>query len=353
MPKYRAKLAYSLLFACIILAFVETVLRIVFNLQGYSVGQLTPNWFPQIPENEQPKLNHSYIADSEGVFKADRDYWAKMGVSINSYGFLGNEWDAMDNSKPKVLLLGDSFVWGAGAEPLSQGFASLLTSNYNANIYNTGIPGADPAQYSFLANKFIPLLQPHITIVFVYMGNDMMEFERELKSYKPLFFVSDLGWFPGYYKGRYFENIDSSFQFYKRMYTPTGFFKSLACKTALGTSLYSLPLRLKERQERRALLKSDITNRYLLNIADLAAANGSRIFIVPIPYLGTDFSKDYQNNPKRYFQTQHSQTFKGLQDYLLVLPLSPENFHPLPNGHFNNEGHQLVAQLIAKTIAIK
>lgn len=351
MAKPKAKVLYVVLIVLATLALAEVVLRIVFGIQGYTVGQLTPNWFPQIYDNQYPQLDSSFMADSTGLFRANESYWAWHKVPVNSYGFMGPEWDSGDTSKPKVLLIGDSFVWGSGAEPLSLGFASLLGADTNAIVYNAGIPGADPAQYQFVADKFIPKLQPDVTLVFVYLGNDIVDYKRALEPYKPLYFATDMGWLPGYYEGRYFEDLDSSYIYYKQKYNPKDGFQALACHTAIGTALYSFPLRMQERREREALIQSTITNQHLKAIAQLTEANGSKLYIVPIPYLGIDFNESYKSDPKTYFATKYQNVFAGLEKHMLILPLETKHYHPLPNGHFTNLGHAFVADFLPKMIA--
>lgn len=351
MAKPKAKVLYLLLVAIATLALAEIALRIVFGIQGYTVGQLTPNWFPQISDTDYPELDNSFYADSTGLFRANQTYWAWHKVPINEYGFMGPEWNGDDTTKPKLLLIGDSFVWGSGAEPLSVGFASLMATDDYTMVYNAGIPGVDPAQYEFVAGKFIPVVKPDVTIVFVYLGNDIVDYKRELMPNKPLYFATDLGWLPGYYQGHYFDNLDSSYQFYKRKYIPNTGFQSFACHTAIGTALYSLPLRIQERKERKTLLQSNITNQHLKSIALLAKANDSKLLIVPIPYLGTDFNESYRLDAQGYFLTNYHNVFAGFENQLLVLPLETKHYHPLPNGHFNNEGHYFVAQYLAKQLS--
>jgi hypothetical protein len=59
----------------------------------------------------------------------------------------------------KNFFLGDSFTWGASAEPISKCFVDLV-GNAGYLIFNTGIPGTKPNQYTYIAEKYIPILKP-------------------------------------------------------------------------------------------------------------------------------------------------------------------------------------------------
>ena len=59
--------------------------------------------------------------------------------------------------KKKVLMLGDSFLYGHSAENFTSSFANnLLAKGYY--VYNTGISGADVTQYKAIADKYIPII---------------------------------------------------------------------------------------------------------------------------------------------------------------------------------------------------
>ncbi len=328
-------------------------MRIVFAVQGYTVGSLAPNWFPQVSEKQPPTLVNSYYTDGTALFRADRTFWHHQGAAVNSLGFLGPEWTLEFNTQKRIFLLGDSFVWGAGAEPLDNSFASKLSAHPTFQIYNAGIPGADPAQYELVAERFVPLLQPDYVIVFVYLGNDIMVEDREPLPNKALYYPTNLGWFPGYYRGQYFSDLEESYRYYLNQYSPTGTVAKIACKTAIGTALYSLPVRMQEREDRAKQLKSAIANKHLKAIVNLQTITKSQFIIIPIPYSGTDFEDAYFENAPKYLLSKYEHVFSGLTNYISIAPLKPEHFHALPNGHLNNQGHQVMTDFLTEIVAAK
>lgn len=339
----RSKKRYYVFALLLLLWVMEGTVRLLFAVQGYTVGSFAPNWFPKVEKGVTPHYDGSYYTDDSGLFRASQHFWQKEGLAVNSFGFIGKEWLPLDTTKPRLLLLGDSFAWGAGAQPIDSSYAAKLAQQSVFNVYNTGIPGADPAQYQLVAERYIPLLKPDVVVVCVYMGNDLVADVRVPKPREILYYPTDKGWFPGYYKGMYFNSLHHSYEFYQRLYSPRGWFQQLVCHTAIGTALYSLPLRLQEREERRVLEQSNVTNQHLLAVKALADAHGAKLVVVPIPYSGTDFAPEYIASPKNYMFQRYANVIKGLEQNTVVVPFQAQHFHPLPDGHFNNTGHLLLA----------
>lgn len=353
MGKPKRRILYVIIVLLLAVAVAEVAMRIVFGMQGYTVGSFAPNWFPNISESKEPVLINSYYTDDRAIFRANRSFWNKEGVAVNTLGFLGREWTMEINTQTKLFLIGDSFVWGAGAEPLSNSFAAKLSHGNRFQVLNSGIPGADPAQYDLIANLFVPLLQPDYVVVFVYLGNDLMIEERKPLANKALYFPTDVGWFPGCYKGSYFDNFEASNNFYKVKYGPSNWFQQVASHTAIGTAICSLPLRFEEKKERAAQLQSSITNGYLKAILASIDTKATQLIIIPIPFSGDDFNKEYSLDAKKYLINRYHNAFEGLDAYIAVAPLGPEHYHPMPDGHFNNAGHQLMADFVTGVVASK
>ena len=98
---------------------------------------------------------------------------------INQDGFRGNDFKYVQTQATKIFLAGDSFTWGATAEPVTNSFASLLQAA-GYYIYNAGIPGTGPAQYQQLVEKYVPLLKPDAVAVCLYAGNDLKPYPDPL-----------------------------------------------------------------------------------------------------------------------------------------------------------------------------
>jgi len=121
---------------------------------------------------------------------------------INSMGFRSIDFKNYHTQKTKVLLLGDSFTFGLTASPITNCFADLLLAN-NLCVFNTGITGADPAQYEAIAQYLIPLLKPDVVCINYDLSNDNMFYYRKPQSNRPAWHVTTAGWLDGHPFGFY------------------------------------------------------------------------------------------------------------------------------------------------------
>ncbi|MDX2002316.1 MAG: SGNH/GDSL hydrolase family protein [Chitinophagales bacterium] len=325
---------------------IELLLRIYFYCSATVIGNLAPNWLPP-PTNESVSNIPSFYTDSLGIFKADSIFWSGQKVPVNRAGF--RAMPTNHDTSNGILLIGDSFVWGAGASSFDSSFANLLSQRHH--ILNVGIPGADPAQYALLAEKYIPLYQPKQVIICYYTGNDMMPVPRFIKPYQPLYFVTENGWLPGWYKGQYFENATASANYYRQLYAPkTGLAKAFS-KTAIGTALLSIPHRVRELNDWKTLKQQDISGRYLMAVYQRCLKQGIPLRIVVIPNGAKDLGSPFHKNPKAFMLSHYPVTFKGLENLVQVMPVAANDYQPLPDGHFNNKGHKKAAAFIDSLIS--
>ena len=117
------------------------------------------------------KIN-TWYTDSEGVYKANRDFDWTDGEQINQDGFRSIEFKHYETDRKKILFLGDSFTWGGNAKPIQNCFVDQV-GRAGYLVFNTGIPGTAPNQYAFLAEKYVPLLKPDIVMTMICMSNDI------------------------------------------------------------------------------------------------------------------------------------------------------------------------------------
>jgi hypothetical protein len=146
----------------------EVALRLNGKIPGY-VPRYSNRAFKPV---NQLKVHESFITDGEGVFKANPNYEWSEEYQINSDGFRGIEFKQYDTAGTKILFLGDSLTWGASANPITNCFVDIVR-RCGYLTFNTGIPGTDPNQYAYLAEKYVPLLKPYIFAVMFYLGNDL------------------------------------------------------------------------------------------------------------------------------------------------------------------------------------
>jgi len=160
----------------------------------------------------------------------------------NEEGFRSIPFTATHTGAPRVLIIGDSFVYGMTARPYYNCFADrLLARGYL--VYNTGIPGTDPAQYAAIAKKYIPILKPDVVIVCHYLGNDLMLFPREPGVERPHEHMTNAGFFESAPMGEYLS-AEEAYSFYNSLVQIPkntlgyGFWSSTAIASIAWNALY-------------------------------------------------------------------------------------------------------------------
>jgi len=341
----------ALLLSALLLLFTEGAMRLVFAVKKYPIGSIAPAWMA-FSRVDSLIVQQSCFTDESGLYKLKKDFWLPLGHSINAENFRSREFtiSSADTSAVSLLFIGDSFVWGAQAEPINSCFVDLLGKDEHFICFNAGVPGTDPAQYAAVAERYVPLLHPGFTLVVIYLGNDLMKKKRELVPNEEQWFQTNAGWLPAAYKGRRFATAQESYDYVINKYTPKNFLQKALLKTATGTAILSLPCRTEEYAEWEKKKRSPVTNNYLREIKSVCEKNGSRLLVFIIPALQTDLTADFFKNPEKYVLAQYPALMNGIEGLTYVLPVKKEFYRPLPNGHLNNAGHKAAAEFIRAKI---
>jgi lysophospholipase L1-like esterase len=100
-------------------------------------------------------------------------------AAINSLGFRDHEFPTSRTSVPRVLVIGDSFVFGWGVD-LGQTWvktveATLQRPDSPLDVANLGKPGTGPREYAAVAERAIPLLHPDLVVIGLLEGDDLQQ----------------------------------------------------------------------------------------------------------------------------------------------------------------------------------
>jgi hypothetical protein len=112
-------------------------------------------------------------------------------VQVNAEGFVDRPWGPPPADRPRVLLLGDSFVQAAQVPP-GQGLgpqleAALAAAGQPAEVLSAGVPGAGTATALGLAEDLLPRLRPALVVLGFLVANDVFNNDPRLdtKADKP------------------------------------------------------------------------------------------------------------------------------------------------------------------------
>jgi len=333
----------------VLLIILEIGLRLVGMETLHGLEKKKPNWeqrylpiCKKILKTPVVFYNRFYT-DSEGIFKANPQTFAKLNtqtsreISINTDGFRGNEFKYLDTPRPKILLIGDSFTWGAAAHPITNSYADLL-QKAGYYVYNGGIPGTDLQQYTMVAEKYAPRLKPDIVAVCVYMGNDVSTRPQLVKPGKNLHYDTSIGFLLGYDdNGNFFKNAREAFLYLKKR--KCGYCRSLwdyfLFKTVIGKGVYALFNKgpgLKYDKKRQWITAA------LGKIQEVCRKNDSEFIIFLVPFVNQETAKAKSIRENLYL-------FKGFQ-YYYPGNLEKSDYRLPPDKHFNNKGHRKFADFI-------
>lgn len=178
----------SIQLACLLSLFF--VFEIYLDWRGYAPGSLFRHFRIVEPLRETP----NQYADSAGVIRYIKGSpYLPTGYVINEAGFRSKyQFNAQaiaqlkNKGKKIVMVVGDSFVAGLSAEPVTRCFADLLETDSLA-VLNFGMLGTDAVQYELICSLYVPLLKPDAVVVCIY-ENDWLTYQRKPVPGVPIYY---------------------------------------------------------------------------------------------------------------------------------------------------------------------
>ena len=337
-----------------VLSVLFLIAEIVLRLMGYEPGFVgaDPGEYLNLQKVETLEEFDYYFTDSAGIYRAKTGPLSYDSTIVhNEDGFRSIPFTKVETEKTKLLLLGDSFTWGASAKPISECFANKIAEK-GYLCYNSGIPGTEPNQYAKIAEHYAPILEPDITCLFFFMGNDIMDLKIEPEPFHNKYHITNAGWLNPYIDGEWVGDFQETYDYYFLRYEiPTGesWFNWLCSLTVVTTKVWQgirwthlLPHpyhpKVAQAMERRNQRKSaiPISYDYLVRSKDAAEKAGSKFYLFVIPQhdkLGQDI------------ESKHPDLFRDLT-YYLPETLEKSDYNDWPDGHLNNTGHQKYADFV-------
>jgi hypothetical protein len=340
---------FVVILALLLLGMAEVLLRLL----GAAGGSAMPTAKPIRSVDElkliTPKPFHT---DSEGVFKANPEYdWSTgkygVGVHVNSEGFRGSEFRPAGAGAPSILFVGDSFTWGASANPISRCFVDLV-AEAGYVVSNAGIPGTDTIQYAFLCEKYVPVLKPDAVCLMLYAGNDINDAPTPMVPNADLWYITEDLWLYAFDENRNSLSLEEAFhRYYVRPYSPDVIknrARNLVMRSAVGKRLWLFLKHVRGRQDPGAPGENSprsILDR-LTKVQRMAQDRGVKLLVFVIPS-----HPDLESGAGSGREVARALGSLGPR---LITSLSRKDYMKLPDDHLNNSGHAKLAGFVLQAL---
>ena len=384
--RYKPSFLVGRLLARLTLVFLSCLIgliicEVLLRAKGYYPGYVPRFSNPGFRPVEKLEVSNQYLTDGEGIFRANPDAEWPPEYSINASGFRSQAFQNPTDGRPSILLLGDSFAWGASAKPITNGFADILRRS-GFHVFNTGIPATDLKQYAYLAEKYILILEPDVVAVALYMGNDIRRY-RPMLPYKNMCHVTNVGWIQAFtadgewmspqtaYTRRLIDSNLANPYLYDSRKTWKALIKRVFTNSAAGTLLL-----VRAGSARDLLSAASIRRRTVRDVLPISqpvqvdsTASSDEDLRMGImrearTYLKTIRSVSHERSsgfllfiiPEHRETVLPEQTLEGnrvvFDDFKILAPadLTEADYEPPPDKHFNNRGHRKFARFMLAQI---
>ena len=276
---------------------------------------------------------------------------------FNADGFRSIRFSHVRSNRLKVLILGDSFAYGMTARPYFNSFPDhLLAMGYL--VYNTGIPGVDPAQYAAVVDEYLDKLNPDVVIVNLYIGNDLMPFPRIPRSDHPHEHMTNAGFFTSSPLGTYLSP-EESYEYYlslQKIPMDTESHVARICsKTSILSMIWGIGYKLggyghpalDDYNETHSGISEAVrianTTPHLNRIKALCDSSKTPVLFCAIP----DFF-DKSGNQEGYYRTAPKRLNKLFREIPYDEPknIVTSDFYGADDYHFSNKGHKKYAAFL-------
>lgn len=329
--------------------------EVVLRFMGYKPGVAADFYYHSESSMEYDSV---LIADEYGITHHAPNGQFITGQYLNEDGFMSaveHTKEAMDSlrklGKKVVLLVGDSFTQGCCPDTYQESFAYLLNESDEYEVLNFGVGGTDPLHYELIVKRYVPMLEPDLVTVAVYLGNDQMDYDRTAKPYIPVCYpVKNGPWLSSEATLRlrkpntHFKTFAAAKEFYCTYYTLWGdensFFEKVIRHSVILSRVYlSVKFRLELRNQQKLgnnFTREDkppYTYNHLKEISDFCAQGDTPLLMVAIP---TPMEAEENEDIKK----KYNHFFNALTWHATTKNFSLDDYDGSGVGnHFNAQGH--------------
>ena len=323
------KLSLSLLSLLFTLLVLEVGLRIYTHIRGIKI--------PEIEDRFQPSAAsyHEFHSELGWLLKPN---FSGDGINVNALGFRSSTTysDEEHTTKRKILLLGDSMIFGLGAS--QEHIVSEILNRELPDYYfiNTGTVGYSTAQEYLLLKTHIERTQPELVILFFVQANDIWWNARS-GHFNPHF---STGGTQLIYNA---PQRERKVPFYKRAMC----YRYLIHTGLGGRDLTYLRQRLAFRLHGENSSVWRVTKRLLQAIGNVSRQHGARVVLVDVP-TGNQLAGSIKSTVRQELLRQLAEEEGYL--YYDLMSYYPANYRELylrdDPGHWSELGHRFAADMI-------
>ncbi len=334
------------IFRLLSLALVFLAAEFFLRLSGLQQpGDLRPAWLRADALAESHEWLSDFVVNQDGILVANPDSLVIQGQRISKHGFPMVQ-SCKDTSAMKLMVVGDSFVWGYSATHPDSSFCRILSKSFQIGHY--GIPAADPLQYSLICSLYLPEEKPDVLFLILFLGNDLLPYQAKRIDGIPFCAHSNKGFVYSAVDGIQFPDLDSAANYlFKRRYylkKPEGIAENLVSHSSVLSLCWRLSWRIREKYVFEKERQNPSNTLQALRGASVAASRSDvRCMALLVPEL-KEAGLDTTQLSRRYQSLQSGLSLLGIETYWA--DYGPKAYRPYPDGHWNNQGHRMAAMHI-------
>lgn len=262
---------------------------------------------------------------------------------VNVDGFYSIPFDTSCHEGKRLLLLGDSFTWGHSTSNKTLSFANILLSR-GFQVYNTGVSGADLPQYLHVLRTYFSNLEPDAVVLNLFMGNDIMDYERRPLPYVPVHFSTNAGNLLSFQGDTQLLDMHQAYNNIMRnmVVKGSGVFAKIAINTVIGAYAWAVAARFGfvsqqfyQYPDSPSIPESRET---LVSIRAFCDSVDVPLIVSIIPTIENGSLVGAESNPKVFENITFHQPEMNLDLYRV------------DDGHFNDEGHLFYANYLEQLL---
>jgi len=286
-----------------------------------------------------------FFTDETGILRmnAGCDLWGD--ISINAEGFRDAELAAqLALDRPRIMFVGDSFTYGASAVPKSEAFTDLI-EQHGYTAFNFGVAGTGPMQYAAITEQYLPIVEPDLLAIMLYLGDDINRFPARLEPNKVTHYATNAGMIYAYdASGRHMDFEQAcSHHFGGRLRRLEYWARKSVVLGIVAKGVVGVRNRILMGRRRKGHAKGGDRNQYVIDaltrIKTAAQAQGTRycIFLIPTKPSMRSAVNRYEN--AKYI-------FKGFET--VYTDFAEEEYRVGRDPHIDNVGHAQMAEIVRK-----